>query len=118
MRHLVNKIKRKLGLPKDLKVLVAWSAYLDAKGSAGQLRPGVYYIRLNVSLSPSELRKVLLHELVHVSQMYRGDLAQTARGLTWKGKVYPEAVTYEAYRKLPWEEEAFEVTKVHHQLRP
>lgn len=51
----------------------------------------------------------LMHELVHAEQYHTGKLTQTnLRTQLWNGEaVNNKGTTYEAYRKLPWEAEAF-----------
>lgn len=52
----------------------------------------------------------LMHELVHAEQYHTGRLTQTnLRTQLWNGEaVTNKGTTYDAYRKLPWEVEAFD----------
>ncbi len=52
-------------------------------------------------LSRKEVIRTLFHELVHVKQYTDGRLEN---GYKWLGKIYEDA-----YSKLPWEIEAFEL---------
>lgn len=59
----------------------------------------------------SELFEVLVHELIHAEQHFRGDFNGDHIGFIWKGKRYdqiPEVIKYEEYCNTPWEVEAFE----------
>lgn len=50
----------------------------------------------------------LAHELVHCEQYQQGRLAWTGRNYQWNGKnISNRGSTYQSYRKLPWEIEAF-----------
>jgi len=66
-------------------------------------------ILINKNVSPLELQKskTISHEMVHIDQMKRGDLAYDDTSVTWKGKEYPRATMEEGNKKLPWELEAY-----------
>ncbi len=65
-------------------------------------------IGLNSSLSMKDIPLILIHELIHVHQKFKGILRFKANGESyWYGLYYtkkkPEDMTYEEYNNLPWE---------------
>lgn len=68
-------------------------------------------IRINLNLSLKELVAPVIHELIHLHQIYKGRLAARRDGsYLWEGKVYNgtdiSKMSYKDYKTLPWEEEA------------
>ena len=65
-------------------------------------------IGLNINLSLESQLKILVHELIHVSQKHLGMLKIKPNGMCyWHGIPYtkkpPEEMTHEEYMNLPWE---------------
>jgi hypothetical protein len=65
-------------------------------------------IGLNINLSLESQLKILVHELIHVSQKHLGMLNIKPNGMCyWYGIPYtkksPEEMTHEEYTNLPWE---------------
>lgn len=66
-------------------------------------------IRLNVGLSLQETVLVLVHELIHISQIHVGQLTFSKKGdYIWENKVYCnvasiKTMAYKTYTQLPWE---------------
>ena len=65
-------------------------------------------IGLNVNLSLESQLKILVHELIHVSQKHLGMLKIKPNGMCyWQGIPYtkkpPDEMTHEEYMNLPWE---------------
>ena len=65
-------------------------------------------IGLNINLSLESQLKILVHELIHVSQKHLGMLKIKPNGMCyWQGIPYtknpPEEMTHEEYMNLPWE---------------
>ena len=65
-------------------------------------------IGLNINLSLESQLKILVHELIHVSQKHLGMLRIKPNGMCyWHGIPYsskpPEEMTHEEYTNLPWE---------------
>ena len=65
-------------------------------------------IGLNINLSIESQLKILVHELIHVSQKHLGMLKIKPNGMCyWHGIPYtkkpPEEMTHEEYMNLPWE---------------
>ena len=68
-------------------------------------------IILNKNLSPLEQEDVIKHEKVHLNQMERGDLDYDNDNVYWKGKKIPRSTMDEGNKNLPWEREAYKVSK-------
>ena len=68
-------------------------------------------IILNKDLDPSQCKKVIAHEKVHIDQMKRGDLDYDDQNVYWKGKKYSRAQMKEGAKNLPWEAEAYRKVK-------
>jgi hypothetical protein len=68
-------------------------------------------IIINKNLNPSEIKKVVDHEMVHVDQFKRGDLDYDDKNVYWKGKTYPRSKMNEGSPTLAWEKEAYNKTK-------
>ena len=68
-------------------------------------------IVLNKNLSPLEQKDVIKHEKVHLNQMERGDLDYDNDNVYWKGKKIPRSTMDEGNKNLPWEREAYKVSK-------
>ena len=68
-------------------------------------------IILNKDLDPSQCKKVIAHEKVHIDQMKRGDLDYYDQNVYWKGKKYSRAQMQEGAKNLPWEAEAYRKVK-------
>ena len=68
-------------------------------------------IILNKDLDPSQCKKVIAHEKVHIDQMKRGDLDYDDNNVYWKGKKYSRAQMQEGAKNLPWEAEAYRKVK-------
>ena len=69
-------------------------------------------IGLNINLSIESQLKILVHELIHVSQKHLGMLKIKPNGMCyWHGIPYtkkpPEEMTHEEYTNLPWELDAY-----------
>ena len=69
-------------------------------------RNGTITINSKVS-SPTQLKKIIKHEKVHLDQMKRGDLDYDDQYVYWKGKKYSRDEMDEGNAKLPWEDEAY-----------
>ena len=67
-------------------------------------------IRLNETVTPKEVIKPLIHELIHINQLETGVLSCTRDGFyIWKNKLYnnydPNTMEISDYEKLPWEQD-------------
>ena len=73
-------------------------------------------IVLNVDLDVKGIFHTAIHELIHVSQMHMGKLAISRTGVfVWENKTYPVdplKMSYNDYKKLPWEVDAYEQQQV------
>lgn len=68
-------------------------------------------IIINNNLSPTKLKSVIDHEMIHIDQMKRGDLNYDDNNVYWKGKKYSRAQMQEGAKNLPWEKEAYNKCK-------
>lgn len=71
---------------------------------------------MNLDLSIHEIIYPIVHELIHISQMHRGQLAISRSGVfVWEGKTYKidqAKLTYAQYQNLPWEKDVTDRFKV------
>lgn len=106
IRNFCAAARSILDLPSTIEICIA------------QLNPHLYggiqldwrfknRLKLNSTLSIIELPIVLTHELIHMQQVHCGVLSVTRHGhVVWNGVTYDtENLSYEEYRKLPWEAE-------------
>jgi hypothetical protein len=85
-------------------VLIKYSPlYPLIAGITRKISADFYIIDLNPIYDDIVLEKVLIHEIVHVKQMWCGDLSKTRIGFLWKGLIYPFSTPYEI---RPWEIDA------------
>lgn len=66
-------------------------------------------IRLSESLSPREVIRPLIHELIHLNQVHTNKLSIRRDGTyIWEGRTFnvkTEGMTVEEWAKLPWEQD-------------
>lgn len=105
----LDKFRKHLDFPKDVAVRVC-----PIKGNTnGRYFDGTRLVEIDCSLSWSRALEVLAHELVHAEQYHQGRLKKMYsmnKGWihAWHGsKNYSKGSTYQAYRKQPWEQEAW-----------
>ena len=72
-------------------------------GITRRLQDGSFLIDLNPLYDTHQLERTLIHELVHVNQMWNGDLEKKRGQFYWKGQPYP---FNHPYRERPWEVDA------------
>lgn len=68
-------------------------------------------ILINHEITLKELIYPLTHELIHLDQIFNGNLQASRHGsFLWNGKVYPLSndMTYEEYQNLPWEQDVLD----------
>ena len=75
-----------------------------------------FYLHFNPTQKPKRIIQAMIHELIHVKQVVKGELLPNKEYTTilWKGKEFITAKEYNkimktdipAYVKLPWEVEA------------
>jgi hypothetical protein len=62
---------------------------------------------INLHLDLNDIVIPLVHELIHLHQLHKGQLAMSKKGeYVWEGAVYrvnPAKMLYSEYNKLPWE---------------
>lgn len=77
-----------------------WCEWMDKN-----ICPREFEIRIRKTLADSEIILTVVHEMVHVKQMARGELKEVYRGghrQVWKGKNVDKN-----YKDQPWEKEAY-----------
>ena len=83
-------------------------APIKARYTNGRYWSGDKVAEIDCRLPISKALESLCHELVHAEQYYTGRLAWTGSTKLWNGNDgYGRGSTYNAYRHLPWEQEAF-----------
>tara|TARA_R100000231_G_scaffold137996_1_gene115406 strand:- start:726 stop:1151 length:426 start_codon:yes stop_codon:yes gene_type:complete len=95
-----------LNMNTDIDVDITFTKNLDAHGWAMDIEYGQYEIEVRHGLTPRQLVKTILHELVHVDQYEKGRLvsAEGKKPNRWMGKVCRAA-----YADQPWEIEAYKL---------
>lgn len=77
-------------------------------GMTREIAPRTYMIDLNPYYSNTRLEHTLIHELVHVKQMYQGRLKVKANTIEW---LQADWAFNTPYSHRPWELEAKKVTQ-------
>lgn len=115
--HLSQEVKRwcQINFPdpprKQPKIYIEYSPILpNIVGITRRLEDGSFIIDLNPLYSQIQLERTLIHELIHVHQIWNGDLKTLQTHWLWKGKQYP---FNHQYRERPWERDARERTKIY-----
>ena len=86
---------------------------IKANNVSGRYVSSVKVVELEYTNCMSEMTEWLAHELVHAEQFHQKRLEScwiSGKGWAskWNGKIITnKGTTYNAYRNLPWEEEAF-----------
>lgn len=114
--HLLVKampiLRRKLDLPNMLTFRIAG---LKARNLNGRYWSEEQTVELNYRRHWNQSLLTLCHELVHAEQYHTGRLQFVKVNNSWKqawhGRVWSKGtghMSYDAYRSLPWEQEAFD----------
>lgn len=114
IRYIIETVKEHLELPVDIEIFI--------KQLPGHLYgtldlSRVNRITLNSILSTDELTEVLVHELIHVHQKYKGYLKHGGSNIVyWKGKYYEKSRNIDAnirqHQSYPWEIDVAEKQQV------
>jgi len=97
-------------LPDELIIRIAWLGESVYGNTAVEYR-FKNRISINSILSLAEIPIVLIHELIHASQIHTGLLSVSRRGAYIWNKVrynVPESLNMEQYMQLPWEADVAE----------
>jgi len=95
---------------KQPTVYISYSPLLpNILGLTRQLEPGIYAVDLNPLYSQKELEATVIHELIHVMQIYSGRLKILQGEVKWEGKTWSLATPYQ---ERPWEQEAYLMTQI------
>jgi hypothetical protein len=95
------------------KVVTIRLCKIKGRGISGRYQAGYKLVELEYVSNIKEMMEWLAHELVHAEQYHTKKLEAvwvSGKGWEqrWNGKVCNnKGTTYNAYRNLPWEEEAF-----------
>lgn len=106
VNKLLDKIKNFIELPNYLEIEFADTAdHIYGETHLNQRFKN--RIKLSHNLEPDFLIKTLLHELIHINQLYTGILRCRQDGIIyWKNNPYRidlNTITYSEWQKLPWE---------------
>jgi hypothetical protein len=111
----INLFIRELKLEKSKTTLFVFSKknFEKETGAAGMVYPyaeGLITMDLDSRLPMDKLIHTLAHEMVHVRQIAKGQLAYDGKKIFWRGKrVYPKRMSYYNH---PWEIDAWRNEKV------
>jgi hypothetical protein len=112
---LVQLFIRELKLKTSKFELIVFTkkGFEKETGAAGMVYPyaeGLITMDLDSRLGMDKLIHTLAHEMVHVRQIAKGQLAYDGRKIFWKGqRVYPKRMSYYNH---PWEIDAWRNEKV------
>jgi hypothetical protein len=94
-------------LPEDLNLDIEFDNDLELPYHGyGDIEENVAVIAINSCISSNDMIKTVIHEIVHIKQIYNGELllGEDKKLSTWYGNVYDVN-----YHELPWEVEAYEM---------
>jgi len=105
--HVCEYVSRLLTLPVDIQIVFA---IMDNNVYGHTFLSNRFKNRISINniISPEEIPNVLVHELIHLSQIETGILAiSNNRKYSWRGKVVniTESDNYNNYVQLPWEKD-------------
>lgn len=121
-KAIISFMKREYNF--NAKITVRKVAHSGALGavriSDASINRNKFYVSIGENHSVTEIIETLIHELIHVKQISKGELGVTNdwTGVTWKGDIYMTAKEYNKilkkvlkkgsrdYIDLPWELEA------------
>ena len=105
--RVVEYLSTVVELPVDIEIVFA--ALADHEYGNTPVNPRFKNrVNVNSKLTVREIPQVLLHELLHLSQIKTGKLSNTSNGqYIWNGNNYPvpKNADYQYYQNLPWEQD-------------
>ena len=105
--RVVEYLSTVVELPADIEIVFA--ALADHEYGNTPVNPRFKNrVNVNSKLTVREIPQVLLHELLHLSQIKTGKLSNTSNGqYIWNGNNYPvpKNADYQYYQNLPWEQD-------------
>jgi len=114
LAYAVDFFLTELGVEEDVDISIEYDTELGLDACCdlpdGEYDPeeGPIEIFLNPN-SVDPMMRNLAHELVHVKQYVKGEMVRSPKRVTFQGNEYTVGeLTYDDYRALPWEAEAFE----------
>ena len=106
-QNVIDCLRNHLELPELIEVqFVGMGPSQHGETVVDVTRPNV--VRINLDLSTTDIVIPLVHELIHIEQIYTGKLANAKFGyLVWEGKKYKvkSDIAYKDYIELPWEQD-------------
>ncbi len=114
--NIINKISTLIPMPDH--IIVEFKSMGPSSYGETILNPESLHKRivLNVDLDIKGIFHTTVHELIHVSQIHTGRLTTSRTGVfVWENKTYPVdplKMSYNDYKKLPWEVDAYEQQQV------
>jgi len=103
---LTEAVSTVIPLPNEIVILIA-NLGNSTYGSTGVDFRSKNKVNINNILSLEEIPKVLVHELIHLNQLYTGELKASRTGTYfWKNRPYKINVStmdYDTHQQLPWE---------------
>jgi hypothetical protein len=106
IRKVCNIVIKKLTLPKTITIILKkLEPAVYAETSLQNMNQ--YRIVINSDLPLSNIIEPLIHELIHLNQIYTGRLVGKRGSYIWNGIEYKVknglAQTYDDYQSMPWE---------------
>ena len=94
-------------LPDDLNLDIEFDDGIELpQHGYGDIEDNVAVIGINPCISLDDMVKTIIHEIVHIKQIYNDELVlgEGSQKSTWYDIVYDKN-----YHELPWEVEAYEI---------
>jgi len=106
IRKVCNIVIKKLTLPKTITIILKkLEPAVYAETSLQNMNQ--YRIVINSDLPLSNIIEPLIHELIHLNQIYTGRLVGKRDRYIWNGIEYKVknglSQTYDDYQSMPWE---------------
>jgi hypothetical protein len=110
MTKLMPSLTEQLNLQRFNGKTVITLCKTEHLGTTIQVFPGLVLVFIRDSLKLEELAETLAHEMVHVKQIFAGQLKVLKTGhRTWLGKKYKESTPY---LEMPWELQALSLQAI------
>jgi len=98
-----HKLKDFINYSDNVDIVIK---FLENKASLGRIFYKEKIIELDPRFTLIQLRKTLIHELIHYEQYVDKRLEIKEGEWFWNGVHYENTLQYDSYKKLPWEIEA------------
>ena len=109
IKRSLPEFRKQLNLPRDVQFRVA---PIKAKNTNGYYMVEGKLAVIDCRLGWAKALEVIAHELVHAEQYHQGRLKHKMSRGRWRpfwmgSSAFSKGTTYQAYRKQPWEIEAW-----------